>query len=92
MEAFSRAPERAEVGDVIEETIDVAGGAYVDCVEGDEVGGGAVCGDFEDAEAGLVDVGFADDPVVEGGEHGECGLHDLGGLCTSCFGVIGSAD
>ena len=42
MEAFLRAPEGAEVGDVIEETIDVAGGADVDCVEGDEVvvGGG----------------------------------------------------
>lgn len=61
MEAFLRASEGAEVGDVIEETIDVAGGADVDCVEGDEArrgergfGVGAVCGNFEDAEAGLV--------------------------------------
>ena len=71
MEAFAGAPIGAEVGDVDEAAVYILFGEDVDGVEVDEVRGGAVGGDSEDAEVGLADgwLGWfsrgAGEPVVE---------------------------
>lgn len=62
MKAFSRAPVRAEVGDVDKLT---EGSVDVDGVELNEVWLGSLGWDFENLEVGLADGWLADPPFVE---------------------------
>lgn len=57
--------------------VDVTLGGNVDGVDLDEVRARSVGWDSEDLDIILTDGWFAREPIVEFGEEGSCGFHDL---------------
>ena len=64
--------------------IDVPLGGNVDGVGLNKVRTGSVGWDSEDLDICLTDGWFAREPVVEFGEEGSCGFHDLGLSNSRC--------
>ena len=78
MKPFFRAPVRSEVRDMAEKTVNVT--VDLDSIECNRMWWGSVRWYSENLEVRLVDIWFAEQPIIKPGEYGSWIFHDVEGI------------